>query len=106
MIQRRFFSLFAAAERPEKRGSRWATVRVAACDGASVGEFVALVSSAAQKYREMTLKFKINTDMDSLFWMGWGGGVGVPHAIKFARRADESFGGVVGGGSFLSSSSR
>lgn len=97
------FQPFAAAERTEKRASRWATVRVAACDG-ECGRVrrVALVSSAAQKYREMTFKFKINTDMDSLLWMEWGGGVGVPHAIKSARHADESF----GEGSFLSSSSR
>lgn len=98
------FQPFAAAERTERRASRWATVRVAACDGecGRVRRF-ALVSSAAQKYREMTFKFKIDTDMDSLFfWMGWGAGVGLPHAVKSARRADESF----GEGSFLSSSSR
>lgn len=62
----------------------------------------ALALSAAQTYREMTFKFKINTDMDSLPWMGWECGVGVPHAVKFASDADESS----GEGGFLPSSSQ
>lgn len=56
--------------------SRWATKRVAARD-VECGRIrhVALISSAAQKYPEMTFKFKINADMDSQFWLGgWGWG--------------------------------